>query len=87
MSTGGFEQAEWSPCIYGLNVPVLVVIGRGGRYAAVCEHVVVGVGGGVGAVVRAPEPVGSRGPEDENVFGDFISKFRAQGKEKRHLPF
>ena len=49
-------------------MPVLIVVGGGGREAAVCEHVVVGVGGGVGAVVRAPKPVGCGPPKTgENV--------------------
>ena len=85
MSTGGFEQAEWSPCIYGWNVPVLVVIGSGGRDAAVGEHVVVGVGGGVGAVVRAPEPVGGRRPEEEEVSIKFIWQSKTEWKEKQHV--
>ena len=42
--------------------------GGGGGEAAVCEHVVVGVGGGVGAVVRAPKAVGCGRPEIRGNF-------------------
>ena len=49
------------------GMPVLIVVGSGGREGAVSEHVVVRVGGGVGAVVGAAEPVGSRGPGTANI--------------------
>ena len=65
--------------------PVLVIIGGGGRDAAVGEHVVVGVGGGVGAVVRAPEPVGGRRPEEEEVSIKFIWQSKTEWKEKQHV--